>query len=139
MDKQPDSVINILMVEDDREFAHLVAEYFAAEGGFSVKLRHDGASGVVAAVNEPFDVIVLDVRLPGMDGLAAVQHFRQTCGPVPIVLVTAYGDEISGALGIPDNKEIVLGIALGYADPQSPINCFKTERENLDAFRFWYE
>jgi nitroreductase len=68
--------------------------------------------------------------------LAAQAKGLATC---PIGLVTAYGDEISGALGIPDNKEIVLGIALGYADTQSPINCFKTERENLDAFRSWYE
>ena len=68
--------------------------------------------------------------------LAAQAKGLATC---PIGLVTAYGDEIAGALGIPGNKEIVLGIALGYADTQSPINCFKTERENLDAFRSWYE
>jgi nitroreductase len=68
--------------------------------------------------------------------LAAEAKGLATC---PIGLVTAYGDEIAGALDIPDNKEIVLGIALGYADTQSPINCFKTERENLDAFRSWYE
>jgi nitroreductase len=68
--------------------------------------------------------------------LAAQAKGLATC---PIGLVTAYGDEIAGALDISDNKEIVLGIALGYADTQSPINCFKTERENLDAFRSWYE
>jgi nitroreductase len=68
--------------------------------------------------------------------LAAQAKGLATC---PIGLVTAYGDEIAGALDISNNKEIVLGIALGYADTQSPINCFKTERENLDAFRSWYE
>jgi nitroreductase len=68
--------------------------------------------------------------------LAAQAKGLATC---PIGLVTAYGDEIAGALDISDNKEIVLGIALGYADTQSPINRFKTERENLDAFRSWYE
>jgi len=68
--------------------------------------------------------------------LAAQAKGLATC---PIGLVTAYGDEIAEALDIPDNKEIVLGIALGYADTQSPINCFRTERENLDAFRSWYE
>lgn len=68
--------------------------------------------------------------------LAAQTKGLATC---PIGLITAYGDEIADALDIPENKEIVLGIALGYADSQSPINCFKTERENLDAFRFWYE
>ena len=68
--------------------------------------------------------------------LAAQAKGLATC---PIGLVTAYGDEIAGALDISDNKEIVLGIALGYADTQSPINRFKTARENLDAFRSWYE
>lgn len=68
--------------------------------------------------------------------LAAQAKGLATC---PIGLVTAYEDEIAGALDISANKEIVLGIALGYADTQSPINCFKTERENLDAFRSWYE
>ena len=68
--------------------------------------------------------------------LAAQAKGLATC---PIGLITAYGEEIADALNIPDNKEIVLAIALGYADPQSPINRFKTERENLDAFRFWYE
>ena len=68
--------------------------------------------------------------------LAAQAKGLATC---PIGLVTAYGDEIAGALDIPANKEILLAIALGYADTQSPINCFKTERENLDAIRSWYE
>jgi nitroreductase len=68
--------------------------------------------------------------------LAAEAKGLATC---PIGLITAYGAEIAEALDISDNKEIVLGIALGYADPRSPINRFKTERENLEAFRFWYE
>jgi nitroreductase len=68
--------------------------------------------------------------------LAAQAKGLATC---PIGLVASYGEEIAETLDIPDNKEIVLGIALGYADTQSPINRFKTERENLDAFRSWYE
>ena len=38
------------------------------------------------------DVIVLDVRLPGMDGLAAIERFQDACGSVPIIVITAYGD-----------------------------------------------
>ena len=68
--------------------------------------------------------------------LAAQAKGLATC---PIGLITAYGDEIADVLDISRNKEIVLGIALGYADTRSPINRFKTERENLDAYRFWYE
>lgn len=99
MDKQPDSLINVLMVEDDEEFAHLVAEYCEAEGGFSVTLRHDGASGVDAAVNEPFDVIVLDVGLPKTNGFEALKQIRQQVD-TPVVMLTARGDDIDRVLGL---------------------------------------
>lgn len=68
--------------------------------------------------------------------LAAQAKGLATC---PIGLVRAYAQEIADVLDIPQNKEILLAIALGYADPQSPINQFKTGRENLDAYRSWYE
>jgi nitroreductase len=57
----------------------------------------------------------------------------------PIGLITAYAEDIADILEIPQNKEIILGIALGYADQKSPVNRFKTERENLDRIRTWYE
>lgn len=79
----------------------------------------------------------LDVGLSVSYLLLAAQ--AKGLGTCPIGLITAYADQIADALDIPDNKEIVLGIALGYADPQSPINGFKTDRENLEALRFWYE
>jgi nitroreductase len=60
-------------------------------------------------------------------------------GTCPIGLITAYAEDIADVLDIAKNKEIILGIALGYADRESPINQFKTERENLDNIRAWYE
>jgi len=68
--------------------------------------------------------------------LAAQAKGLATC---PIGLITAYAEEIADVLDISKNKEIILGIALGYADPESPINQFKTQRENLDDIRVWYE
>ncbi len=68
--------------------------------------------------------------------LAAQAKGLATC---PIGLISAYAQDIAEALDIPSNKEVILGIALGYADPQSPINQFKTGRENLDAYLRWYE
>ena len=68
--------------------------------------------------------------------LAAQAKGLATC---PIGLISAYALDIAGALDIPSNKEVILGIALGYADPQAPINQFKTGRENLDAYLRWYE
>jgi nitroreductase len=93
---------------------------------------------IIVAIDRLFPKIrYLDVGLSVSYLLLAAQaKGLATC---PIGLVNAYGDQIADALDIPDNKEIVLGIALGYADPQSPINRFKTGRESLDAFRSWYE
>ena len=68
--------------------------------------------------------------------LAAQAHGLATC---PIGLISSYGEEIAEILDISEDKEIVLGIALGYADNQSPINNFKTDRESLDNIRRWYE
>ena len=68
--------------------------------------------------------------------LAAQAHGLATC---PIGLIASYGEEAAEILDIPENKEIVLGIALGYADHQSPINNFRTDREDLDHIRSWYE
>ena len=68
--------------------------------------------------------------------LAAEAKGLATC---PIGLITAYGSEIADILSIPENKEIVLGIALGYADASSPLNNFKTTRADQPEILFWYE
>ena len=68
--------------------------------------------------------------------LAAHAKGLSTC---PIGLVTAYGDEIAETLDISKEKEIVLAVALGYPDDDSPVNEFKTTRDSLAGIRTWYE
>ena len=68
--------------------------------------------------------------------LAAHEFGLATC---PIGLITAYEDEIKDVLNIPGNKNVVIGIALGYPDWESPINRFKSFREDLDKFIKWIE
>lgn len=68
--------------------------------------------------------------------LAAEAKGLSTC---PIGLITAYGEEIAEVLTIPKEKEILLAIALGYADETAPINRHKTHREPLAQIRSWYE
>lgn len=60
-------------------------------------------------------------------------------GTCPIGLITAYEDEIKDLLNIPENKNVVIGVALGYPDWESPINRFKSFREDLDKFIKWIE
>ena len=60
-------------------------------------------------------------------------------GTCPIGLITAYEDEIKELLNIAENKDVVIGVALGYPDWESPINRFKSPREGLDNFVRWIE
>ena len=57
----------------------------------------------------------------------------------PIGLITAYEDEIKDLLNIPENKNVVIAVALGYADWQSPINRFKSPREDLNNLVRWVD
>ena len=60
-------------------------------------------------------------------------------GTCPIGLITAYEDEIKDLLNIPENKNVVIGVALGYPDSESPINRFKSSRDDLEKFVRWIE
>jgi nitroreductase len=60
-------------------------------------------------------------------------------GTCPIGLITAYEDEIKDLLNIQENKNVVIGVALGYPDWDIPINRFKSQRDNLEKFVRWIE
>ncbi len=68
--------------------------------------------------------------------LAAHSLGLWTC---PIGLITAYGDEIKDVLSIPDNKNVIIGVALGYPDWDAPINRFKSSREVFDKIVQWID
>jgi nitroreductase len=60
-------------------------------------------------------------------------------GTCPISLITAYEDEIKEVINIPENKNVGIGVALGYPDWEIPINRFKSQREDLDKLVRWFE
>ncbi|MFB3887118.1 MAG: nitroreductase [Thermodesulfobacteriota bacterium] len=68
--------------------------------------------------------------------LAAHDAGLATC---PIGLITAYEDDIKEVLNIPDNKRVVIGVALGFPDWENPINRFKSPREDLNKVIKWIE
>jgi nitroreductase len=57
----------------------------------------------------------------------------------PVGLITAYEEDVKDLLNIPSNKNVVIGVALGYPDLQSPINLFKSPREDLEKLVRWIE
>lgn len=68
--------------------------------------------------------------------LAARAHGLETC---PQASLAEYPDIVRGLLNIPTTKALVCGMALGYADAGHPVNCYRTEREEVNSFTQWYE
>lgn len=94
----------ILVVEDERTIADSVAARLRAEG-FVVQIAVDGPSGVQAAARDRPDLVVLDVMLPGFDGLEVCRRI-QADRPVPVLMLTARDDE----------TDLLVGLAVGADD-----------------------
>src|SRR5258708_24926821 len=89
---------HILVVDDDSELRGQVVGYLR-EHGFQLHAAHDAASMEAALANAPIDLIVLDVMLPGEDGLSICRRLSEAGGPA-IVMVSAMGDEVDRVLGL---------------------------------------
>ncbi|SDM75251.1 response regulator transcription factor [Allokutzneria albata] len=94
----------VLVVEDDPTIATSVADRLRAEG-FAVELAHDGPTAVRLAEETEPDLVVLDVMLPGFDGLEVCRRV-QARRPVPVLMLTARDDE----------TDLLVGLAVGADD-----------------------
>jgi DNA-binding response OmpR family regulator len=94
----------ILVIEDEKALASLLSDYLSADG-FSVETRADGPAGLQAALSGGFDLVLLDLMLPGMDGFEVCRRLRQEAD-VPVLILSARredGDKIRGlGLGADD-------------------------------------
>ncbi|MCW8825289.1 MAG: response regulator transcription factor [Gammaproteobacteria bacterium] len=90
---------SILIVEDDQDIAELVALHLRDEG-YGVELTHDGSEGLAMAQKGVYDLIVLDLMLPGTDGLTICRKLRGENNMVPILMLTAKSSELDRVLGL---------------------------------------
>ncbi|MEU1178386.1 response regulator transcription factor [Streptomyces sp. NPDC005820] len=88
----------VLVVDDDPTVSEVVAGYLD-RAGFTVDVAADGPTAVARASARPPDLVVLDLMLPGMDGLEVCRRIRTT-GPLPVIMLTARGDEEDRILGL---------------------------------------
>jgi len=80
--------MRILLVEDERGIADFISRGLG-EAGYAMDVAEDGASGLDAALDVDFDLVVLDLMLPGMDGIAVLRKLRERRRRFPILLLTA--------------------------------------------------
>jgi|TARA_B100000809_G_scaffold194971_1_gene194280 DNA-binding response OmpR family regulator len=97
--------LRILVVEDEKKVARFL-EKGLREEGYSVDVSHDGTDGLLKAHVHDYDLLVLDVMLPGKSGLEVVRELRARESSVPVLLLTARGDQ----------DDIVLGLDAGADD-----------------------
>jgi DNA-binding response OmpR family regulator len=97
--------MRILIVEDDQKLARQLQKGLA-EQGYTATLAFEGHEGLHTARSEPFDVFVLDVMLPGIDGFSLVRRLRASGSVTPILLLTARDTA----------EDIVMGLDAGADD-----------------------
>lgn len=88
----------ILIIDDDHELCALLAEFLQLEG-FTTEAIHDGAAAVEQCREHSYDAIVLDIMLPGLQGLEVLRNLRRFSS-TPVLMLTARGEETDRIVGL---------------------------------------
>ncbi|MGH0053897.1 MAG: response regulator transcription factor [Sphaerochaetaceae bacterium] len=99
------TVKRVLIIEDDREIAGVIAMNLESNGIITEQV-HDGLEGLRQALSGSYDLIILDIMLPGLDGISVCRRIREIDTETPILMLTAKTEEI----------DLVLSLELGADD-----------------------
>jgi len=88
----------ILIIDDDEELCELVSEYLTVEG-FETEAVNEGDAGLKRAVSGEYDLAILDVMLPKMNGFEVLRNLRET-SKMPVLMLTARGDDMERIVGL---------------------------------------
>jgi two-component system OmpR family response regulator len=92
--------LRVLLIDDDARLAELLQEYLPQHDVALVHAR-DGAAGLKALAADAFDAVLLDVMMPGIDGLEVLRRIRGGAGgTIPVLMLTARGDEADRVVGL---------------------------------------
>ena len=91
-------VATVLVVDDDATVREVVSRYLTRDGHIVIE-RSNGSDGLRAALTENPDLVVLDLMMPGMDGLAVCRELRKQSA-VPVIMLTALGEESDRVVGL---------------------------------------
>jgi two-component system response regulator CpxR len=97
----------ILLVDDDVELCELVTEFLVGEG-FDIEVANRGDDGLDRTRSGTFDLVVLDVMLPGLGGFEVLRRVRESSS-IPVLMLTARGDEVDRIVGLEMGADDYLG------------------------------
>ena len=118
------------MVEDDRDIAHLL-EINLRDDGYEVDVVYDGVDGLNAALSDKYDLIVLDLMLPGVDGLELCRNVRERVPHVLILMLTAKSSELDRVVGLETGADDYLSKPFGIRELQARVKALLRRKERL--------
>lgn len=122
------------MVEDDPPLAATLERVLATEG-YDVDGARDGNEALRRARDRPFDLVVLDVMLPGLDGIAVCKRLR-AAGPIPILLLTALGGTEERVRGLDSGADDYLVKPFAYEELLARVRALLRRTTPSDHLRF---
>jgi DNA-binding NarL/FixJ family response regulator len=108
-------VITVLVVDDHRTFAEALGVVFRLEKDFRVEVAADGAQAVAAAERLHPDVVLMDLEMPGMDGVEAIRRVRSTSTGTRVLVLSGHDDDVIKA------RAVEAG-AVGFVSKATPLN-----------------
>ncbi|HYU62179.1 MAG TPA: response regulator transcription factor [Verrucomicrobiae bacterium] len=124
----------ILVVEDDPRLAATLDRVLTAEG-HDIEVAPDGNEALRRARERPFDLVVLDIMLPGLDGISVCRKLRST-GSVPILLLTALGGTEDRVRGLDSGADDYLVKPFAYEELLARVRALMRRRAPSDHLRF---
>ncbi len=113
--------MRILLIEDDRQTSAYVAKGLT-EDGHVVDTLSDGRDGLVQATGEPYDLVIVDRMLPGLDGLNLVKTLRGAGAKVPILMLTSLGGVDDRVDGLEAGADDYLTKPFAFSELQARVN-----------------
>ncbi len=122
--------MRILLVEDEMRLAHIVKKGLVEEG-YAVDQTHDGEEGLYLATSEPYDVIVLDVMLPKIDGVKVCLELRKRQVTTPVLMLTAKTRVEDRVTGLDAGADDYLGKPFAFIELKSRVHALIRRNQKL--------
>ncbi|MBN1944959.1 MAG: sigma-54-dependent Fis family transcriptional regulator [Bradymonadales bacterium] len=130
-DKRP-STTRILVVDDDAPSRQVVCEILGREG-YQVEMADSGDSALALHQEEPFDLVVSDIRMPGRDGLDLMRELKRSSRPPLIILITAFGDMDGAAQALQGGAFEYLSKPFRPSELKATVARAVTELQSVDS------
>src|SRR5215216_3683295 len=125
------SPVRILVVEDERKVASFIKKGLEEEG-YAVDVADDGEEGLVMALTHMHDLIILDIRLPRMDGLRVLQALRQDDVTAPVLLLTVRATIEDKVLGLDAGADDYLTKPFAFQELVARVRALLRRRAGAD-------